>query len=86
LVAGSLYSELVVVNGPGAVASGAVWPNETAVAASMAVIRTIVNFVFSIGYSREAGCFHRGMLVFSMWVISGYGAEIITGAILKSTF
>jgi hypothetical protein len=44
-----------------------------------------VNFMFCIEYSREAGYFHRGMLVISMWVISGYGAEIITGTILKST-
>src|SRR5215510_12903645 len=84
LVGGSLYSELVVINGPGAVASGAVWPNDTAVTASMAVSRAIVNFVFCIGFSREAGCFYRGKVIISMWVISGYGAEIITGTIPKS--
>src|SRR5262245_8979798 len=55
LVGGSLYSELVVVNGPGDVASGAVWPNETVVAASRAVRRAIANLVFCIGYSWEAG-------------------------------
>src|SRR5262245_24227383 len=62
LVVRSLYSALVVLNGPGAVASGAVWPNETVVAASMTVSRAIAYFVFCIGYSREAGYFYFGKI------------------------
>src|SRR5262249_21516380 len=58
MVASSLYSELVVVNGPGVVASGAVCPNEAVVAASMAARRASANIVFCIGSSWETYCFY----------------------------